>query len=178
MVVQKFVMQLEAQLAERGVTFDLSEDAVAWLADKGYDEQMGARPLGRVIQENIKKPLADEVLFGKLKNPRGGQKCRSRSGQGESQDEGRDSEDHAQAVWRQGTFQIRQAGSGSLCKERGTQGGSRRKDRATQAFQCRTEGAAQEVAPQGKRDNQKHPGHSGVFCFPVAALRKMHRLHA
>jgi len=66
-VVQKFVMQLEAQLSERGVTFDLSQDAIAWLADKGYDEKMGARPLGRVIQEHIKKPLADEVLFGKLK---------------------------------------------------------------------------------------------------------------
>ncbi|MCV0396452.1 MAG: ATP-dependent Clp protease ATP-binding subunit ClpA [Rhizobiaceae bacterium] len=66
-VVQKFVMQLEAQLAERGVTFDLSQEAVEWLADKGYDEKMGARPLGRVIQEHIKKPLADEVLFGRLK---------------------------------------------------------------------------------------------------------------
>jgi ATP-dependent Clp protease ATP-binding subunit ClpA len=66
-VVQKFVMQLEAQLSERGVTFDLTPEAVAWLADKGYDERMGARPLGRVIQEHIKKPLADEVLFGKLK---------------------------------------------------------------------------------------------------------------
>jgi ATP-dependent Clp protease ATP-binding subunit ClpA len=66
-VVQKFVMQLEAQLAERRVTFDLSPDAVAWLADKGYDERMGARPLGRVIQHHIKKPLADEVLFGKLR---------------------------------------------------------------------------------------------------------------
>ncbi|WP_420409248.1 ATP-dependent Clp protease ATP-binding subunit ClpA [Hoeflea sp.] len=68
MVVQKFVMQLEAQLAERNVTFDLGEDAVAWLADKGYDERMGARPLGRVIQENIKKELANELLFGKLKH--------------------------------------------------------------------------------------------------------------
>ncbi|WP_102958475.1 ATP-dependent Clp protease ATP-binding subunit ClpA [Mangrovicella endophytica] len=66
-VVEKFVMQLEAQLSERGVTFDLAPEAVAWLADKGYDEHMGARPLGRVIQEYIKKPLADEVLFGKLK---------------------------------------------------------------------------------------------------------------
>ncbi len=66
-VVQKFVMQLEAQLSERGVTFDLSQEAIAWLADKGYDERMGARPLARVIQEHIKKPLADEVLFGKLK---------------------------------------------------------------------------------------------------------------
>ena len=66
-VVQKFVMQLEAQLAERGVTFDLSKQAISWLAEKGYDERMGARPLGRVIQEHIKKQLADEVLFGKLK---------------------------------------------------------------------------------------------------------------
>jgi ATP-dependent Clp protease ATP-binding subunit ClpA len=66
-VVQKFVMQLEAQLSERGVTFDLAPEAIAWLAEKGYDERMGARPLGRVIQEHIKKPLADEVLFGKLR---------------------------------------------------------------------------------------------------------------
>lgn len=66
-VVEKFIMQLEAQLAERGVTFELSKPAIAWLAIKGYDEAMGARPLGRVIQEYIKKPLADEVLFGKLK---------------------------------------------------------------------------------------------------------------
>jgi ATP-dependent Clp protease ATP-binding subunit ClpA len=68
MVVQKFVMQLEAQLAERNVTFDLGEDAIGWLAEKGYDERMGARPLGRVIQENIKKELANELLFGKLKH--------------------------------------------------------------------------------------------------------------
>jgi ATP-dependent Clp protease ATP-binding subunit ClpA len=67
-VVQKFVMQLEAQLSERQVTFDLGKDAIAWLAVKGYDERMGARPLGRVIQEHIKKPLAEELLFGKLKN--------------------------------------------------------------------------------------------------------------
>lgn len=66
-VVEKFVMQLEVQLSERGVTFELTPEAVAWLADKGYDEHMGARPLARVIQEFVKKPLADEVLFGKLK---------------------------------------------------------------------------------------------------------------
>ncbi|MBL1405931.1 MAG: ATP-dependent Clp protease ATP-binding subunit ClpA [Hyphomicrobiales bacterium] len=66
-VVEKFIMQLEAQLAERGVTFELTKPAISWLAIKGYDEAMGARPLGRVIQEYIKKPLADEVLFGKLK---------------------------------------------------------------------------------------------------------------
>ncbi len=67
-VVEKFIMQLEAQLSERGVTFELSPEAIAWLATRGFDERMGARPLGRVIQEYIKKPLADEVLFGKLKN--------------------------------------------------------------------------------------------------------------
>ncbi|MND85964.1 ATP-dependent Clp protease ATP-binding subunit ClpA [compost metagenome] len=66
-VVQKFVMQLETQLSERNVTFDLHEDAIAWLADKGYDEKMGARPLSRVIQEYIKKPLANEILFGALR---------------------------------------------------------------------------------------------------------------
>ena len=67
-VVEKFVLQLEAQLAERGVTFELSEAATLWLARKGYDENFGARPLGRVIQEHIKKPLADEILFGQLKS--------------------------------------------------------------------------------------------------------------
>jgi ATP-dependent Clp protease ATP-binding subunit ClpA len=65
-VVQKFIMQLEAQLAERNVTFELEDDAIEWLAKKGYDERMGARPLSRVIQEHIKKPLANELLFGKL----------------------------------------------------------------------------------------------------------------
>ena len=66
-VVEKFVLQLEAQLADRDVTIELSEEASRWLVEHGYDEQMGARPMARVIQENIKKPLADEVLFGKLK---------------------------------------------------------------------------------------------------------------
>jgi ATP-dependent Clp protease ATP-binding subunit ClpA len=65
-VVEKFVFQLEAQLADRGVTIELSEEATKWLAETGYDEKFGARPLGRVIQEHIKKPLADELLFGKL----------------------------------------------------------------------------------------------------------------
>ena len=60
-------MQLETQLSERNVTFDLHEDAIAWLSERGYDEKMGARPLARVIQEHIKKPLANEILFGKLK---------------------------------------------------------------------------------------------------------------
>ncbi|WP_426031740.1 ATP-dependent Clp protease ATP-binding subunit ClpA [Caulobacter sp. DWP3-1-3b2] len=66
MVVQKFVMQMEAQLADRNVTISLSDDAADWLAKNGFDELYGARPLGRVIQEHIKKPLADDILFGRL----------------------------------------------------------------------------------------------------------------
>ena len=66
MVVQKFVLQLEVQLADRHVTIELDEDAADWLAKNGFDELFGARPLARVIQENIKKPLADDILFGKL----------------------------------------------------------------------------------------------------------------
>jgi ATP-dependent Clp protease ATP-binding subunit ClpA len=66
-VVEKFVLQLEAQLADRDVTIELSDEASKWLIAHGYDQQMGARPMARVIQEHIKKPLADEVLFGKLK---------------------------------------------------------------------------------------------------------------
>ena len=65
-VVEKFVLQLEAQLAERQINIELSSDAADWLAKKGYDQQMGARPLARIIQEHVKKPLAEEVLFGKL----------------------------------------------------------------------------------------------------------------
>jgi ATP-dependent Clp protease ATP-binding subunit ClpA len=65
-VVEKFVLQLEAQLMDRNVHIELSRPAAAWLADRGYDSTMGARPLGRVIQEHIKKPLAEELLFGKL----------------------------------------------------------------------------------------------------------------
>ncbi|WP_158966359.1 ATP-dependent Clp protease ATP-binding subunit ClpA [Chachezhania sediminis] len=65
-VVEKFVLQLEAQLLDRGVTIELTRPAAEWLADKGYDDKMGARPLARVIQEHIKKPLAEELLFGKL----------------------------------------------------------------------------------------------------------------
>ncbi|MEM8630976.1 MAG: ATP-dependent Clp protease ATP-binding subunit ClpA [Pseudomonadota bacterium] len=65
-VVEKFVLQLEAQLMDRNVTIELTKPAAEWLSDKGYDDKMGARPLGRVIQEEIKKPLAEELLFGKL----------------------------------------------------------------------------------------------------------------
>jgi ATP-dependent Clp protease ATP-binding subunit ClpA len=67
MVVEKFVLQLEAQLADRDVTIELSDEATQWLVANGYDELMGARPMARVIQEHIKKALADEVLFGRLK---------------------------------------------------------------------------------------------------------------
>jgi ATP-dependent Clp protease ATP-binding subunit ClpA len=65
-VVDKFVAQLEAQLMDRNVHIELTPAAAEWLADKGYDDKMGARPLARVIQEHIKKPLAEELLFGKL----------------------------------------------------------------------------------------------------------------
>jgi ATP-dependent Clp protease ATP-binding subunit ClpA len=65
-VVEKFILQLEAQLSERQVNIEISAEAADWLAEKGYDQQMGARPLSRVIQEHIKKPLAEELLFGKL----------------------------------------------------------------------------------------------------------------
>ncbi|MFK7942193.1 MAG: AAA family ATPase, partial [Paracoccaceae bacterium] len=65
-VVEKFVMQLEAQLMERSVSIELTKPAAEWIAEKGYDDKMGARPLSRVIQEHIKKPLAEELLFGKL----------------------------------------------------------------------------------------------------------------
>ncbi|SFK01444.1 ATP-dependent Clp protease ATP-binding subunit ClpA [Celeribacter neptunius] len=65
-VVEKFVLQLEAQLMDRNVHIELTRPAAEWLAEKGYDDKMGARPLGRVIQEHIKKPLAEELLFGKL----------------------------------------------------------------------------------------------------------------
>jgi len=67
-VVEKFVLELEAQLIDRDVTFDLTPEATRWLGEKGYDDAFGARPLARVIQDHIKKPLADEILFGKLQN--------------------------------------------------------------------------------------------------------------
>ena len=66
-VVHKLIYALEAQLSDRHITIELSKKATKWLAEKGYDEKMGARPLARVIQEEVKKPLADEILFGLLK---------------------------------------------------------------------------------------------------------------
>ena len=67
-VVEKFILELEMQLADRNVHIRIDEDARAWLAVKGYDKSYGARPLSRVIQEHVKKPLADSLLFGDLKN--------------------------------------------------------------------------------------------------------------
>lgn len=67
-VVDKFVLQLEAQLADRNVTIELTDEARDWLVEHGYDEAMGARPMGRLIQMTIKTPLADDILFGRLKD--------------------------------------------------------------------------------------------------------------
>lgn len=66
LVVDKFIMELEEQLANRGVTLSLEPEARLWLIEHGYDKNMGARPMARLIQEHVKKPLADELLFGKL----------------------------------------------------------------------------------------------------------------
>ncbi|HVT63330.1 MAG TPA: AAA family ATPase, partial [Legionellaceae bacterium] len=68
LVVDKFIMELEEQLRNKGVTLHIDKSAREWLIAHGYDKVMGARPMARLIQENIKKPLADELLFGKLAN--------------------------------------------------------------------------------------------------------------
>jgi len=67
-VVDKFLMQLEEQLSAKQVHLDVDDDAKSWIAERGYDVKMGARPMARVIQESIKRPLAEELLFGKLAN--------------------------------------------------------------------------------------------------------------
>ena len=67
-IVEKFVMQLEGQLAERHVAITLTPEARTWLAVKGYDPVFGARPLARVIQKEVRDPLTDEVLFGRLEH--------------------------------------------------------------------------------------------------------------
>jgi ATP-dependent Clp protease ATP-binding subunit ClpA len=67
-VVDKFIYELEAQLQDKGVTLDVEDSAREWLAEHGFDAKMGARPMARVIQEHIKKPLAEELLFGRLAN--------------------------------------------------------------------------------------------------------------
>ena len=66
-VVEKFILQLEGQLIDRNVTIEFSEDTLKWLAEEGYDDKMGARPISRKIQEHIKKPLSEALLFGDLK---------------------------------------------------------------------------------------------------------------
>jgi len=70
-VVDKFLIELETQLSAKKVDLDVTDEAKDWLAEHGYDEQMGARPMARLIQETIKAPLADAILFGSLQ--RGGQ---------------------------------------------------------------------------------------------------------
>ncbi len=67
-IVEKFILQLEAQLAERKVAFTLEPEAREWLARKGFDPIYGARPLARVIQQEVRNPLTDEILFGRLEN--------------------------------------------------------------------------------------------------------------
>lgn len=67
-IVDKFLGELFEMAAKKNVTIDVNEDAKEWLADHGYDKAMGARPLSRVIQENIKVPMSKEILFGALKN--------------------------------------------------------------------------------------------------------------
>lgn len=68
LIVDKFIMELEEQLSSKGVSLTVEKSARQWLMSHGYDKAMGARPMARLIQENIKKPLADELLFGKLAN--------------------------------------------------------------------------------------------------------------
>jgi ATP-dependent Clp protease ATP-binding subunit ClpA len=65
-VVDKFISEMELQLEEKGVSLEVDESAREWLAEHGYDAQMGARPMARLIQEHIKRPLAEELLFGTL----------------------------------------------------------------------------------------------------------------
>jgi ATP-dependent Clp protease ATP-binding subunit ClpA len=67
-IVEKFVMQLESQLHDRKVAITLTPEARTWLGKKGYDPKMGARPLGRLIQREVRDPLTDQILFGKLEN--------------------------------------------------------------------------------------------------------------
>jgi ATP-dependent Clp protease ATP-binding subunit ClpA len=67
-IVGKFIKELEAQLAERHVTLTLTEGAIEYLAKKGYDPDFGARPLDRLLQDEVKRPLGDELLFGALEN--------------------------------------------------------------------------------------------------------------
>ena len=65
--MEKFILQLEGQLIDRNVTIEFSDDTLKWLAEEGYDDKMGARPISRKIQEYIKRPLSEALLFGELK---------------------------------------------------------------------------------------------------------------
>ena len=65
-MVDKFIIELEAQLQEKNVTIDVDNEARAWLSKHGFDSAMGARPMARIIKESIKRPLAEELLFGRL----------------------------------------------------------------------------------------------------------------
>jgi ATP-dependent Clp protease ATP-binding subunit ClpA len=65
-VVEKLLVEVETQLEQKGVQLSVNDEARSWLADHGYDPKMGARPMARLIQEQIKRPLAEELLFGKL----------------------------------------------------------------------------------------------------------------
>ena len=65
-MVDKFIIELEAQLQEKHVSLNVDANARRWLAEHGFDPQMGARPMARMLQEKIKRPLADELLFGEL----------------------------------------------------------------------------------------------------------------
>jgi len=67
-IVEKFILQLEAQLGERHVAITLTPESRAWLAKKGYDPVFGARPLARVVQKEVRDPLTDQILFGKLEH--------------------------------------------------------------------------------------------------------------
>jgi ATP-dependent Clp protease ATP-binding subunit ClpA len=67
-VIDKFIVELQAQLDAKGVSLELTKDAKTWFAEHGYDKSMGARPMARLIQEQLKKPLANELLFGELAN--------------------------------------------------------------------------------------------------------------
>jgi len=67
-VVDKFIVELQVQLDAKGVSLELTKDAKKWLAEHGYDKAMGARPMARLIQEQLKKELANELLFGELAN--------------------------------------------------------------------------------------------------------------
>jgi ATP-dependent Clp protease ATP-binding subunit ClpA len=67
-VVDKLILEVESQLEQKGVTITLDDAARRWIAEHGYDPKMGARPMARTIQEHIKRPLAEELLFGSLAN--------------------------------------------------------------------------------------------------------------